>query len=380
MRNVLATLILSLMLGAAYASPGGEGNNTGCNGVGNPNSPCEQTEPNTNGGGGDSGATAIGVGVGIGVGYADADADASAAANADASATAVGINENDNTNLNFNANQNSTEVDTNVDVDNTNFNVASGGAGGDGGDASAFGYGEGGDAFASGGSAYSGGGDAYSEGSSAEQAQSQDQSQTSSSDSASAANNEGVSNDTDVEIDSRTYNVVDYDDYPVMPAPASFAGLCHGGAGLSERDVSLSVAQVERYCQRLQIADALYGAASTIEVRWPVKPVRPVNECGQMPSVIKGGATSADMDSWKSCVREHKAAMSDFHAEMDEYSADLLLAEAQVEEREFFLEKARETVLEADQWVENMAPIAVVSEVSRGLIFPAILVFAIMAL
>jgi hypothetical protein len=46
--STLYAIALSLILGSTYAfsDPGGEGNNTGCNGQGNPNSPCD------NGGGG----------------------------------------------------------------------------------------------------------------------------------------------------------------------------------------------------------------------------------------------------------------------------------------------------------------------------------------
>jgi len=46
-------LVISILFSInAYAVPGGEGNNTGCNGVGNPNSPCEG---NDNGGGNNGG-------------------------------------------------------------------------------------------------------------------------------------------------------------------------------------------------------------------------------------------------------------------------------------------------------------------------------------
>ena len=42
MKKSFAILAAALMLAvsSAHATPGGEGNNTGCNGVGNPNSPC----------------------------------------------------------------------------------------------------------------------------------------------------------------------------------------------------------------------------------------------------------------------------------------------------------------------------------------------------
>ena len=58
-RNLLAALALAAVCSASFATPGGEGSNTGCNGVGNANSPC-------NGGTNYGGAGGIGVGVGIG--------------------------------------------------------------------------------------------------------------------------------------------------------------------------------------------------------------------------------------------------------------------------------------------------------------------------
>lgn len=64
MNKFLITVAIILALGgtsAAYATPGGEGNNTGCNGQGNPNSPCEPSNGNggSGGNGGDATATAI---------------------------------------------------------------------------------------------------------------------------------------------------------------------------------------------------------------------------------------------------------------------------------------------------------------------------------
>lgn len=56
---------------SAFATQGGEGNNTNCNGQGNPNSPCQGTT-NNGGAGGQGGAGGTGIGVGIGVGVAKA--------------------------------------------------------------------------------------------------------------------------------------------------------------------------------------------------------------------------------------------------------------------------------------------------------------------
>lgn len=83
MRNVLLTAALAIAVSPAFAlaPSGGEPNNTGCNGVGNSNSPCQpsNTNENTNGqsqtqGQGQAqgqiavGGTGTGIGVGIGKG------------------------------------------------------------------------------------------------------------------------------------------------------------------------------------------------------------------------------------------------------------------------------------------------------------------------
>ena len=53
MKSLILTVLASMVLaGTALATPGGEGNNQGCNGNGNPNSPCGTT--NEGGAGGSS--------------------------------------------------------------------------------------------------------------------------------------------------------------------------------------------------------------------------------------------------------------------------------------------------------------------------------------
>lgn len=53
-----AFFALALLSWGALASPGGEGNNTNCNGQGNPNSPCIPGTPGGNGGAGGAGGSA----------------------------------------------------------------------------------------------------------------------------------------------------------------------------------------------------------------------------------------------------------------------------------------------------------------------------------
>ena len=110
MRMTIMAALLAASF-SAFATPGGEGDNTDCNGVGNPNSPCVGTGGSGSGSGGNS--RAIGVGVGIGVGVAGATAN---------NQTKVQVN-----------NQVSNEVRTSnrtvVTNGNTNTNTATGGVG-----------------------------------------------------------------------------------------------------------------------------------------------------------------------------------------------------------------------------------------------------------
>src|SRR5574338_1159400 len=101
-RSTLATmaLVFCALTGTAYAAQGGEGNNPGCNGVGNVNSTCEGGDgpvfeaPTYNGGSAASASNAVGVGVGVGIGAA------LSGSSADVSST----NQNQNTNQSSNMN------------------------------------------------------------------------------------------------------------------------------------------------------------------------------------------------------------------------------------------------------------------------------------
>lgn len=86
-KTLFVAAACTLLATPVFARSGGEGNNTNCNGVGNPNSPCVPSAGSNGGAGGAGGqggrgGTGIGVGVGI------------AAANARANATAVGLGGN----------------------------------------------------------------------------------------------------------------------------------------------------------------------------------------------------------------------------------------------------------------------------------------------
>lgn len=85
---------------AAYAG-GGEHNNTGCNGQGNPNSPCAGTG-GAGGAGGQGGAGGTGVGVGIGIAGALANATSGSTVNSDIRNTNSAVNTNISNNTNRN--------------------------------------------------------------------------------------------------------------------------------------------------------------------------------------------------------------------------------------------------------------------------------------
>lgn len=132
MKKVFFGLVVALAMSAAMATPGGEHNNTGCNGQGNANSPCAGNGGAGGAGGqGGAGGTGVGLGIGVGVGIAGAASNATA--------VSANTNSNLNSNANFSANTNA----------NSNTSVSNGGDarstanGGSGGTASATGNGSG---------------------------------------------------------------------------------------------------------------------------------------------------------------------------------------------------------------------------------------------
>ena len=64
--GLAVAVYITSMTSVVLADPGGEGNNTGCNGQGNPGSPCESGGNGGSNGGSQSGATGVGVGYGEG--------------------------------------------------------------------------------------------------------------------------------------------------------------------------------------------------------------------------------------------------------------------------------------------------------------------------
>ena len=97
MKKTKSILILAALLALsapAWAGQGGEGNNTGCNGVGNANSPCAGSGgPINNGGAGGVGHGGTGIGIGVGIGQGGA------------GGSVVGSGNSSNTNINANTNQ-----------------------------------------------------------------------------------------------------------------------------------------------------------------------------------------------------------------------------------------------------------------------------------
>ncbi len=96
-KKLVVAIFATLLCASAYADVNGEGNNTGCNGVGNSNSPCGGTNATTNnsgGGGGLGGAGgqggAGGVGGAGGLGGAGGSSSAGASATGGAGGSAAG--------------------------------------------------------------------------------------------------------------------------------------------------------------------------------------------------------------------------------------------------------------------------------------------------
>ena len=108
--HALIALVAVLVTAPVFADNGGEGQNTGCNGVGNVNSPCGGSggggPKDGNGGGGGGGgaggaggdATAVAGAIGVGVGIASSTSTSLAVASSSSTASAVNNNTVTNTN------------------------------------------------------------------------------------------------------------------------------------------------------------------------------------------------------------------------------------------------------------------------------------------
>lgn len=228
-----AILLAFLMLASpVYANGGGEGDNTNCQGQGNPNSPCDpdddDDDSDDHGGGGDGGGS----------------------------------------------------------------NGGSGGTGGDGGSVVVgdvtVGGGEGGsvgDTTATGGNAtiiIGGSGECYEgeceggEGSLNSNAESNSESTAVAGalsvvdvDNDNSSSSESSGNDTDVDVDV----VVEGDTYVaaknvVNSAPPSFAAICSSGAAGSRSNISLSFAVTSDVCTALMMADAYQAVGDIDEVMY----------------------------------------------------------------------------------------------------------------
>ena len=242
MNKLIHGLALTLVLGttAALATPGGEGNNTGCNGVGNPNSPCEGQGGN-GGGGGNGGNGGNG---GSSENYNDnlnaninnnqAIAGAIAGSSSDSSATGIGIGGSAN---------NDVDVITGGATSGASSN-ASGGAGG-----------EGGSSVASGGSAHSG---SYSSGGDSESSVG-DVTSHSGDSRASAANGGNTTGDVDVRVDgdSITDNssiIYEQAEHAAASAASIYANVCQSGGSAQGRAGGVAVVNSEILCDHLRMA------------------------------------------------------------------------------------------------------------------------------
>jgi len=284
-------LAIALVLGTtgALATPGGEGNNTGCNGVGNPNSPCEGNPGNGGGGNGGDQAQLQGQLQGQAQGQQQGQQQA---ANADATGVGVGIGvgkggnaeqsqESYNANLNANLNKNESNsassagaisgsasdsnassfstggssvvgvaVETGPTISGSESN-ATGGQGGDGGNA----YANGGDSYARGGDADS---RAYSEGSNAG-AEVGDVTSRSGDSRAVAAGGESSVGDTktgDITVEGDTDNsVVSYKNERSASSAASvYAQVCQSGGSVQGQAGGFSIVNAEPMCEHLKLA------------------------------------------------------------------------------------------------------------------------------
>lgn len=222
MNKFIYALATTLVLGTtvALANPGGEGNNTGCNGQGNPNSPCE-------GGGGNGGA-----GSNSNQGQLQGQLQGQAQQQSN---TNVGINTNEN-------NSSATAGANSASVSGANSHSSSNASGGSvrnsvgisvGGPRSSSSASVG-DTTASGGSAT--GGSARS--------------RVGDTTASSGGNSQGI------EIDNSESNTLIYegDDYAASSAAAVFANECQSGMSGQVEEGGFSVINPDQFCQHVKAA------------------------------------------------------------------------------------------------------------------------------
>jgi hypothetical protein len=267
--TTLYAIALSLILGSTYAfsEPGGEGNNTNCNGQGNPNSPCEG---NSGGGGGAGGGGGNG-GEG-GAGGNQEQTQTQEITNEVYQGTYVGVESDSNSNSESSSNSSSNSSASGGSVRNSNYiqgggsdasSTASGGnaTGGDGGDASA-----------TGGSSSVGNTTAASYGSTAHTGASTsnvgDVTSNVGDTTATAGDSTAVSeggkseassggNTQDLTVEGDTDNsVLIYEGSEVASASAAsvFAGYCQTGASAQMQSGGFSVVNPEAFCNNIRMA------------------------------------------------------------------------------------------------------------------------------
>jgi len=275
MKNLVTLLALMMLAAPVYATGGGEGNNTGCNGQGNPNSPCNpgggDDDNGGNGGNGGQGGnggngTGVGVGVGVGIGIGGgADVDVS--------------NDNTNTNTNTQGQQQGQiqgQIATGGSVTDSGNSTSVAGAvatGGEGGNASIYigGAGEG-----QGEGEGSGGNGAFSNENNVNNsstATTGDQTVTVNigEDGPLTASSQEVATSATIEegaiqIEGDTYQAAEI---PVNSAAPSFSAICSSGGAGTGRNFSLSLAVTNDVCQALMVADAYMAMGKTEEaMKW----------------------------------------------------------------------------------------------------------------
>ena len=233
MNKSIYAIAIALVLGTtgALATPGGEGNNTGCNGVGNPNSPCEGQGGNGgNGGNGGSG----GSGGAGGSSEVTNEITNTNTANAAASAGAVS---NSSTVINLG------DTPISVSMDGPTGQSAGGSSssaqGGDGGDSTA---------HAAGGA----GGDSSSVASVGD-------STSQSGDSVSKANSGGNKQALTIVDDSVYTYQYNYED-SAASAASVYSQVCMNGGSGQTRAAGFSVNNQDVVCEHLKIASVMREA------------------------------------------------------------------------------------------------------------------------
>jgi len=171
---------------------------------------------------------------------------------------------------------------------------------------------------------------------------------------------------TNVQVDAST----DFRGAPVASVAPVFSNACSGGMSFQARELGVSVGDAEYYCKLLQLADARFAQSQTIVLVPPEPPV--VSDCtGNVPDYTKGSRADTDLQKQAtiSCFRQNQAAMEEYAVLVEAYNQASM-------QRTELMNQAYQLVNDAEEYVRSQSFTSNLSEQSRKVMTPLLVVKA----